>query len=356
MSEGLTPRELEVLRLAAMGMTNRAIAARLSLSLKSIEHMLGSSDPLRAIYPKIGVSRRAEAVAWYTTQYGGDHGLTTDSRVRDQLVEVLAGCADQAYAMRLAGQPLLALELAGFVAKQAGDAANHAASTPFQAAFHTITARALVEQGTAVLETSPSGAAVAQGTPIATALRHLAKKSHNLAIAGLGVVLLAGANNIDKQYQAGWELGRRVLSFPLSPDLQLRAMRTATIAALYTGNAEGVAWCEATVQQVIEDGRFTSQEQLCETQEGVGRALGLMGMPRSAAWLEAAESTLAAIGHLPLRHLRLIQSQLEVACRTEPEASVHIERLGQEGLELAEQHGYVRHRDLILETLEEALN
>jgi len=54
--EPLTPRELEVLRLAARGLTNRAIGHELGISHRTVQGHLAS------IYGKLGVSSRTEAV------------------------------------------------------------------------------------------------------------------------------------------------------------------------------------------------------------------------------------------------------------------------------------------------------
>jgi DNA-binding NarL/FixJ family response regulator len=53
----LTPRELEIARLAARGMTNRAIAADLALSPRTVGHHLAST------FPKLGVASRAGIAA-----------------------------------------------------------------------------------------------------------------------------------------------------------------------------------------------------------------------------------------------------------------------------------------------------
>jgi DNA-binding CsgD family transcriptional regulator len=57
-SGGLTPRETEVLRLVAAGRTNRAIAADLFLSEKTVARHVSN------IFAKLGVSSRSAATAW----------------------------------------------------------------------------------------------------------------------------------------------------------------------------------------------------------------------------------------------------------------------------------------------------
>jgi DNA-binding CsgD family transcriptional regulator len=57
-SGGLSPRELEVLRLLATGATNRAIADQLFLSERTIARHVSN------IFGKLGVSSRAAATAW----------------------------------------------------------------------------------------------------------------------------------------------------------------------------------------------------------------------------------------------------------------------------------------------------
>jgi len=54
--EGLTDRELDVLRLAAKGMTNQAIGAQLDISDRTVQGHLAN------VYAKLGVGTRTEAV------------------------------------------------------------------------------------------------------------------------------------------------------------------------------------------------------------------------------------------------------------------------------------------------------
>ena len=55
---GLSRREVDVLRLAAKGLTTREISERLYISVKTADHHI------QHIYVKIGVSTRAAAALW----------------------------------------------------------------------------------------------------------------------------------------------------------------------------------------------------------------------------------------------------------------------------------------------------
>jgi DNA-binding NarL/FixJ family response regulator len=57
-THGLTPRELQVLRLVATGETNKAIAAELVLSERTVDRHVSN------IFTKLGVSSRAAATAY----------------------------------------------------------------------------------------------------------------------------------------------------------------------------------------------------------------------------------------------------------------------------------------------------
>ncbi|MBV9281146.1 MAG: response regulator transcription factor [Chloroflexi bacterium] len=63
---GLTPREVEVLRLVARGLTDAQVAAALVVSRRTV------NAHLRSIYSKLEVSSRSAA-----TRYAMDHGLVT---------------------------------------------------------------------------------------------------------------------------------------------------------------------------------------------------------------------------------------------------------------------------------------
>ena len=61
---GLTPREIEILRLVALGLSDQAVAERLTISSRTVNAHLTS------IYNKLGVKSRAAA-----TRFAVEHGL-----------------------------------------------------------------------------------------------------------------------------------------------------------------------------------------------------------------------------------------------------------------------------------------
>ncbi len=77
-TERLSRRELEVLDMAAQGLTNRQVGGHLNLSLHAVKFHLAS------IYRKLGVSNRTEAAVLYLRSQnlrgqGGDPYLRTGS-------------------------------------------------------------------------------------------------------------------------------------------------------------------------------------------------------------------------------------------------------------------------------------
>jgi DNA-binding CsgD family transcriptional regulator len=65
---GLTERESEILALLPTGMTNAEIAAHLYVSVNTVK------TQLRALFAKLGVRNRVEAVAAARNDMLGEHG------------------------------------------------------------------------------------------------------------------------------------------------------------------------------------------------------------------------------------------------------------------------------------------
>lgn len=261
MAQRLSPRELVVLRLVACGRSNREIAAQLGLAAKTVEHMLGSADPYRAIYPKIQVTNRAEAAAWYVAHVGDpaqepapealDSSAPVDGGLADQLLAVLTGYEERIYAVRLSGQPELAIGMADFVTAQTQQAALRASMQPYADALNRLCLSALVQKGTGMLELAVAGVAVQRVRPVASALADLAATVQDRHYAGLAIAMMAGAHNIDRDYGRGLALARKTLAMRLGPDARLRALRTGVVAALYLQDRATVAALTTHTRRVI---------------------------------------------------------------------------------------------------------
>src|SRR5262249_11283566 len=106
---GLTKREVEVLRLAAQGLTTAAIAERLYISPKTTDHHI------QPVYTKIGVSTRAAAALWAMQHdlvngwfHTGD-GVYRDENDRYHFVDRIKD------SMRRRGENISSMELEAYV-------------------------------------------------------------------------------------------------------------------------------------------------------------------------------------------------------------------------------------------------
>jgi DNA-binding NarL/FixJ family response regulator len=70
-ADGLTTREVEILRLVTGGLTNRQLAEELGVSTRTVD------AHLRSVYAKLGVKSRSAA-----TRYAVEHHLVGDIGVR----------------------------------------------------------------------------------------------------------------------------------------------------------------------------------------------------------------------------------------------------------------------------------
>jgi DNA-binding CsgD family transcriptional regulator len=352
--EGLQPHELSMLRLVAAGWTNAAIARELGYARKSVEAMLSCADPHRAIYAKIGVRNRAEAAAWYTARF--DLPRRPGQRpnpAADRLLRVYTDYAQRIYQVRVGGNPQLAIDMAAFLSDQVQDTLPEAPCLCYQEALLRLEAQAWLEGGTAHLETALPHEVVGKVQPIVHQIAAAAQQAGDGTILAQGYLLLGGASNIAHDYARGRAFYAQALGCLDTVELQLRAWRGLAIAAAYRQDPEAVEAATSQVRRLIDGGRFSRLEQVCETLEGLGKAQGVVGLATAYAWLEEAEGLLDRIQRPPLRALQLVVSRLEVIRRLDPGETTARERLGSEGLALARAHGYVRHIHLI-ETLLEA--
>lgn len=356
MHDRLNAREIEILRLVAQGLSNREIARALNLAPKTIEHLLGNSDPYRAIYPKIGVSSRAEAAAWYTKTYGCTVYESTIGRLNKQLIDVYGDYQSRIFQLRQSGQPQLAISMADFLVQKTTEAADQARSPAYRQAFLQLTAQALNEYCAAYLDTSPRDRIVRDIKAPVTALKRIGKEIGDRNSLALATTTLAGAYNIQKRYAIGRRLYHEAYQLTSDIDLKLRILRGITIAGIYLRDEASVNEVMPIAKQLIEQGNFTKLEQVCETCEGIGRGQGLLRSGVAFAWFEQTDHILRSLNHPPLRTIQFLISQQEVMMHMEPAAKSEIENLGKQAITLAERYGYARQQTIAHENLMASLN
>ena len=246
--------------------------------------------------------------------------------------------------------------MVSFLATHTAQAAQQATTPSYRTAFLRVRAVALVELGLTHLEATPRSQVLSQIEPVFGALKEIGCELNDANLIASAYTTLAGAYNISKDYETGYRLYAQAFAVAGDINLQLRILRGLGIAATYLHNKGAVAKVTQKAQVLIDGGRFTNLEQVCETTEGIARAQGLTGAARAATWFDAAERALRALNYPPLRHLQVLQSKFEVMWRVDPSSTTEIERIGQEAIRLADQHGYPRHQALLVETLNKQLN
>ena len=180
---------------------------------------------------------------------------------------------------------------------------------------------------------------------------------------GQAYCVLAGAYNIARNYKQGLAFYRLGFGLVENGDVRLRALRGVAIAGTYLNQPDQVNNAGRVVRRLVDEGKFTNLEQVCEALEGIGRAKGLLGSPEGYAWLDEAQRLLARYAELaddikqpPLRLLQINNSRLEVVRRLQPANRVLIEELGRIGIRLAREYGYHRHENLINQWLAKSLD
>lgn len=85
MIDSLTPRELEILRLAAGRLGDKEIAQQLNLSPRTVQ------NHLHRAYDKLGVSNRAQAARLLSNSYSGESAPLSPPPIKPSEERVLAG-------------------------------------------------------------------------------------------------------------------------------------------------------------------------------------------------------------------------------------------------------------------------
>lgn len=363
-AEVLRPKRLK------LGLTQQQMARKIGIDqsrISRIERGFGKPDDYasaRAFIVHYQLDR-SDAEVWLHLLFGlPDLGVGISSPIHsyhaypplpaseqdvflEHLVTLNRDYLHRIYQIRLEGNPALAMQMADFSATQLYSLLQRNLSPEYQEMFLHLRAQVLFEKGTVYLETSLPETVLATVRPICIEIDEIAKVLGASEVAALSAMLLAGAYNINKQYDSGRRLYLQALEHVGTVDNQLRILRGLAVSASYLSDPKSVMWVASQTRSLLDGGRFSRWDQVCETLEGVGRAHGLIGSSSAYIFLDEAERLMGRHGPSPLRMLQLAVSKLEVARHIAPREIDLLEETGNQALRWAFEHGYRRHANLI---------
>lgn len=359
-SQELTEREVCLLRCLAAGMTNTQIAKDLSLSESTVEHMLSSSDSIRGVYPKIGVSNRAQAAAWYTTHFGyaslGDEDSVLSA---GDLMDFFGDQVEVIRQVRIEGNPQLAIHLASNVDLRLSKAALQLASSKYFEPIQRLRAVVLYQQARAYTKILPRSQVLGTVRPIARKIRELAKICNDDEVFGLSESRIGDAFYImswQVRSDSGIETAMSYLYSALehlkTSEDRVPVLRQLALSWAVLGDEARFKEVSSEAREQIEDRQHSGLDEACQTLEGLTRGYGLLGLAEDAYHTlskatRLLDKMMTRKQRSPFRLVQLKRTELELLQRFEPENKVDLDRIGTEAAEIAGRYGYTLHKAYI---------
>jgi DNA-binding CsgD family transcriptional regulator len=347
---GLTPRDLEVLRLVALGYTNKEIAEKMYFSPKTVEHLLSVEDPDRGIFHKIGVRNRTQAAAWYAEIQTGyrflehyDHYLKSIRRIRIQ------------------GNPYEALEWATRMADQLNGEITLGANRPkyFKSLLRRL-ASALFEQILAKNEITSLQTIGLFAMPIVKQIEKIAEECQDEEIFGIAHYSMGMVYHIQQQHLAAIAEFNMASDTSRNSNRQLNLLRTKALGWAFLGDEPKFTKVENQVIELINRDNSAELHAICMAFEGLGRGQGQLNQLTAFETLKTGwdiyTKMMDANNKVPIRKVQISRSEFEIACNLIPDDQRLIESLGQKALDAAHELGYLRYEEQIKMHLEMHLN
>ena len=142
-------------------------------------------------------------------------------------------------------------------------------------------------------------------------------------------------------------------------DNRLVALRVLALSWSYLGEKLRFEETETQIKRIMEAGRSLNLERICQSLEGLGRAQGILRLPKALRTIEEGWSIFKKMQRehvkAPFRHAQLVRSHLEIVLSTQGKKTEIIEDIGNAGLQVAQQYGYPRHELIIKDLLEDII-
>lgn len=390
----LKPTELSALMFLAKGCTNKQIAEILSLSKKTVEHMLGNYDVRRAIYSKIGVTNRAQAAAWYIENFGLPESDTHEVMSPHELVDIVASSPyflaqitdtlSMICKVRLQGNPYLAIELANTTVSRVEEVISSTSSADRCRPLYRSLALIMLEQGKAYREVSARESVLPIAEKIARKVRLIAKACNDKDLWALADCYIADAYYIlgdayITRTRGSTNVGRadftteavkclttsvhyltRALTSLNSIDNQLWALRTLAISWAYLDESEQFETIANRAKSIIGAGIFSQIDQACSMLEGIARGYRILGnWEASFVGLEAAKKIYIMLEdnneQAPFLATQQSRTHFELILGASPLDKAELEKVGKDTIDIADRHKYQRHSHYISNLLSRCL-
>lgn len=356
----LGEREVEILKLAAQGLTTREIAAKVSLSPNTVEKMLGNTDP-RSLYAKIGASNRSQATAWYVGRFGLP-ASETDEQQKDSanqdnhwlsmevtapyLLEIAGDFSLRIRAFTEGGNPELAFSAAVSLSNRLKQLLRSSTFHGNAKPLYQVFARVLFEQIMASKMMVSPDKALAASWPTIKELLAIAKLCRDPEIAGLAYSCWADSYYQAKQYRRAVRCYKKALSLITDVHERVGLLRGCALANAYLSQEDEYTYVKKVVTQLIGEGHVAI-DVVCHAYEGLARAEGLLYLHSAPDTLnkgrDAYKAVQTEIGRRPVRAIQLDRSEFEILVSLKASNKTALEKLGTNALARAEEYGYHRH-------------
>lgn len=132
-------------------------------------------------------------------------------------------------------------------------------------------------------------------------------------------------------------------------ELHPTAIRTRILICAYSGDRQAFLTVEKLARNYLENGTIAGYENTHTILEALGRAHALLGLPDMQAYFDRTEAQYhdmvnqTALGK-PLLLVQHLRSRAEALLKNPPVDFDYVQSLLKRGIDLAEKHGYHRHR------------
>ncbi len=381
----LKPKQLAALRLLTLGFTNKAIALEIGLAGSSVQKMLSHQDDHRAIFPRIGVAGKMQAVRWYfdfqqlfsmsglpvspslfpphySDRLDGCTSLANDIcsfplyavgrplLSPSDLAEILQSRVNAIYQMGVQGYPLYARQMGIYLATLIQNVAVRSASGAVRRALDRGYVHTLYEIARTFLESCPAELIIESAGPIPAAMRRIAEAYQDAELAALADLIWGYITYVAGKYGIARNSLVQALEGLKEPDDRLQAVRGLAVIYAHLGREREFLESEMITGQLISEGHVRRLDYVVEAFEGTGRGRRLLHLTGGLETLECGQVLYDHIsweaGEPIFRYIQYGRAWAQTADPLERKDGRIVSTI-QEASHLAHELGFVRYDDIM---------